>query len=84
MASNVWDIQILQKIKKNATIKASVVQVKAYLDGHLEFGGLEDDQVVVLLPETILQDSQDQQRAGQDVAIGDKLTESHIDINGLQ
>lgn len=40
--------------KKNATIKASVVQVRAYLDGHLEFGGLEDDQVVVLLPETIL------------------------------
>lgn len=40
--------------KKNATIKASVVQVRAYLDGHLEFGGLKDDKVVVLLPETIL------------------------------
>lgn len=58
--------------------------MRAYLDGHLEFGGLEDDQVVVLLPETILKDSQDQQRAGQDVAIGDKLTDGHIDINGLQ
>lgn len=84
LPSNVRGVKSLWRENIGLIWQKAKCWLHAYLNHRLKFGGFHDDEVMMLLPQAVLNEGEDEKSTGQNVTVRNEVTGVYIVIYILQ